>query len=227
MADNGAGAKQGINAGAQAVAAVVVVGGLLGSAWGLGALGENSSERGPAVCSSTEHEDLPAGYVSGPELCAALNRPDLPALLGTPEESALTATGGVSWFSPAGEDKIATPVANVQLKTYYVKLSASHDRLSVGDLADFLGATVEETTVLGRPAVLMSDSTISISFHNGKAGTGPGGIARHLVVAKDAQDTGGSFEVAIWRADGSLPDDAALIRTAEQVLPGVPGWTAG
>ncbi len=70
-------------------------------------------------------------------------------LLGTPEESALTATGGVSWFTPVGGEKIATPVANIQLKTYYVKLSASHDRLPVTHMADFLGDTAQQTTVPG------------------------------------------------------------------------------
>lgn len=47
------------------------------------------------------------------------------------------------------------------------------------------------------------------------------------MVAKDAQDGGGSFEVVIWCQDGRLPDDTALFRTAEQVLPTIPGWTAG
>ncbi|MFD4624495.1 hypothetical protein [Streptomyces sp. NPDC058475] len=37
----------------------------------------------------------------------------------------------------------------------------------------------------------------------------------------------GSFEVVIWRQDEVPPDDAALLRVAEQVLPTVPGWTAG
>ncbi|MCX5611797.1 DUF6215 domain-containing protein [Streptomyces sp. NBC_00047] len=145
----------------------------------------------PAACSSQD-QDLPAGYVSGVQLCTALNRPDLPVLFGT---------------------------------------SASYDRLPVAETADLLGFTAQKTTVLGRPAVLYSDRTIGIilNFNGGKTstGTGPGGIARSLVVAKDAQDGGGSFEVVIWRQDGRLPDDTALFRTAEQVLPTSPGWTAG
>ncbi|MEU9250461.1 DUF6215 domain-containing protein [Streptomyces sp. NPDC048270] len=224
MADGVAVSKQGINAGAQAVAAVVVVGGLLGGAWALGETGQGSSDRRPAACSNTEDEDLPAGYLSGGQLCAALNRPDLPVLLGTPEESALTATGGVSWSTPVGGEKIATPVARIQLKTYHVKLSASHDRVPVTGVAGLLGGTAQKTTVLGRPAVLGSERTLSLSVGGGKAWTGSGGIARYVLVAKDARDSGGCFEVVIWRADGGLPDDAALLRTAERVLPTVPGW---
>ncbi|MCX5011310.1 DUF6215 domain-containing protein [Streptomyces sp. NBC_00555] len=175
---------------------------------------------------------MPAGYVSGAPLCTALNRPDLRVLLGTAEEHALGADGGVSWFSPVGgAGKIATPQAKVPLQTYSVQLSASYDRLPVAETADLLGFTAQRTTVLGRPAVLYSDRTIGITlnFNGGKTstGTGPGGIARSLVVAKDAQDGGGSFEVVIWRQDGRLPDDTALFRTAEQALPTIPGWTAG
>lgn len=234
MAGELAASKKGINAAAQAVAAVVLVGGLFGGAWVMDEIEESNYVDRPAACSSGKDEDLPEEYVSGAELCAALNRPDLPALLGTPDEQALTAGGSASWFSPVGgADKIATPSAEVQLETYSVQLSASYNRLPVAQTARFLGVDAQKTTVLGRPAVLYSDRTIAISFDlgGGKNGTGtrtgPGGIARSLVVAKDAQDGGGSFEIVIWRQDGRLPDDAALFRTAEQVLPTIPGWTAG
>ncbi|WP_328891535.1 hypothetical protein [Streptomyces sp. NBC_00316] len=46
-------------------------------------------------------------------------------------------------------------------------------------------------------------------------------------MAQDAKDSGGSFEVTLWRADGGVPDDAVLLRAAEKVLPTVPGWAAG
>ncbi len=54
MADEVAGSKQGINAGVQAVVAVVVVGGLLGGAWALGETGENRSDPGPTFRCSSE-----------------------------------------------------------------------------------------------------------------------------------------------------------------------------
>jgi hypothetical protein len=46
------------------------------------------------------------------------------------------------------------------------------------------------------------------------------------VVAQNAKDGGGSFEIAVWRQDAMPPDDAALLRVAEEVLPRIPGWTA-
>jgi len=206
MADD---AKKSMNAGAQAVAAVVVVGGVLGGMWALGEAGGNTATDGPAVCSAS-HTRLPAKYVSGAQLCKALNRPDLPMLLGTPAEQAETASGGGGWTTLAGGTKIATPDATVKLKTYSVQLSA------------------EKKTVLGHPAVLYSDQTISLTFDGSKLGTGPGGgIARCLMVARDVKDGGGSFEVAIWRQDAVPPDDAALFRIAEEALPRIPGWTAG
>jgi hypothetical protein len=45
-------------------------------------------------------------------------------------------------------------------------------------------------------------------------------------VARDAQDSGGSFDVTLLRADGAVPDDAVLLRVAEKVLPTSPGWAA-
>jgi len=224
MADD---AKKSMNAGAQAVAAVVVVGGVLGGMWALGEAGGNTATDGPAVCSAS-HTRLPAKYVSGAQLCKALNRPDLPMLLGTPAEQAETASGGGGWTTLAGGTKIATPDATVKLKTYSVQLSASYDHLPVAQMADLLGTRAEKKTVLGHPAVLYSDQTISLTFDGSKLGTGPGGgIARCLMVARDVKDGGGSFEVAIWRQDAVPPDDAALFRIAEEALPRIPGWTAG
>ncbi|WP_406308939.1 hypothetical protein [Streptomyces sp. NBC_00623] len=75
---------------------------------------------------------------------------------------------------------------------------------------------------------MYSDRTISISFRLDGSDTdsGPGVPARALTVARDAEDSGGSFEVVLWRADGGVPDDAVLLRVAEKVLPTVPGWAA-
>jgi hypothetical protein len=225
MVDDFAEPKKVKSAGAQAAAAVVLVAGVMGGMWGLGVFQQKPDASEPAACSST-HDALPSQYVSGAQLCAALNRPDLPTLLGTPEDRAQTAGGSENSITLAGGAKIATPEANVVLKTYSVKLSASYDHLPVAQMADLLGKTAQTKTVLGHPAVLYSDRTIAITFTSGKTSTGPGAIARRLLVARNAKDGGGSFEVVIWRQDDVLPDDAALFRVAEQVLPTIPGWTA-
>ncbi|AVH56084.1 MULTISPECIES: DUF6215 domain-containing protein [Streptomyces] len=227
MVDDFAESKKSMSAGAQAAAAVVVVAGVMGGMWGLGEVLQGKPDDGePADCSISSTQDaLPSKYVSGAQLCTALNRPDLPTLLGTPEERAETAGGSDSWITLAGGTEIAAPEANVALKTYSVKLSASYGRLPVAQEADYLGETAQTRTVLGHAAVLSSDRTIALTFNGGKIDTGPGGIARRLLVARDAKDGGGSFEIVIWRQDAVPPDDAALFRVAEQVLPTIPGWT--
>ncbi|MGW8401136.1 DUF6215 domain-containing protein [Streptomyces lydicus] len=238
MDDNSARSKKGMGAGAQALAAVVLVSSLVGGMWGLRDLGDVSTdETKPAACDSAQDarpskQPKQSKQVSGAQLCTALNRRDLPTLLGTPDERAETAGGSESWMKGAGGTKIVTPEATVQLKTYAVKLSASYDRLRVAQSVRLLGETAEAKKVLGRPAVLYSDRTIALSFsfdgHKiGQSDSRPGGIARSLVVAKDAKDGGGSFEIALWRQDEGMPDDEALLRVAEKVLPTIPGWNAG
>lgn len=111
-----------------------------------------------------------------------------------------------------------------------MKVTASYDRLPVAGMAGLLGDTAREQTVLGHPAVLYSDRTIALRINLGGTGGGsgaPGGIARHLLVARDAKDGGGSYELVVWRQDDMVPDEAALLRVAEQVLPTIPGWTPG
>lgn len=210
----------------QAIAAVAVFLGVVGVLWAQKAFVHPQDARGePASCSKST-DRLPARYVSGARLCEALNRPDLPALLGTPKEQAETAGGSGDWITLAGGTKIPSPEATVTLKTYSVKLSASYDDLSVAEAGGLMG-DARRTTVLGHPAVLYASPTISIGFSlgGGKASTGPGGTARCLLVSKHAKDDGkGTFEVAIWRQDDVPPDDTALERVAEQVLPMVPGW---
>ncbi|WP_406374766.1 DUF6215 domain-containing protein [Streptomyces sp. NBC_00647] len=228
MTDGAAGSKNGAGAGSQAVSAVLMVALVAASIWLLAqVLPQNSgAASGPAICSK-EDSRLPAKYVSGEQLCEALNRKDLPALLGTPDEHAETASGSGGYFTVAGDTRIASPEANVTLTSYSVKLSASYDRLSVAQWVDLLGASAEPRTILGHPAVLYSDRTVALTLGSGKADAGPGGTARRLVVAKDAKDGGGAFEVVIWRQDDVTPDDAALLRVAEAVLPTLPGWTNG
>ncbi|MFJ7158586.1 DUF6215 domain-containing protein [Streptomyces sp. NPDC101118] len=226
-----AGGRKGMGAGAQAIAAVVLVGGVGGGLWGLGEVMGNTggTGRGPAECTA-ERSTASAPQLSGGELCTALNRPDLPVLLGTPGEQALTASGGDGVFTPAGGGaKVVTPSATVQLATYQVKLSAAYNRLRAGQMATLLGGTAEKRTVLGRPATLYSDRAMAISLGASEGGqmAGPGPVTRSLVIAKNAKDTGGYFELVVWREDGRIPDDAALLRVAEQVLPTVPGWNRG
>ncbi|MEU3983139.1 DUF6215 domain-containing protein [Streptomyces sp. NPDC026672] len=215
-----------VNTGAQVLAAVLVVGGVLGGLWAHDEYVGTGDEREPAVCPAP-HDSPSSRRVSGPRLCAALNRPDLPSLLGTPQEYAETADGDESSFDLAGGTRITTPEATVTLTTYSVRLSASDDDLPVAGLTGILGARAEERTILGHPAVLYSNRTIAIRFHGREADSGPGGIARGLVVARDPKDGGGTFEIAVWRQDDVPPDDAVLLRVAEKVLPTIPGWDAG
>lgn len=227
MDDEFAEPEPGMRVGVQVAAALVLTVAAVGVLWGLGVFSPKSGSGKPAVCSST-HDVLPPQYASGAQLCAALNRSDLPALLQTPTEQALNASGSADWMT-IGSTKIAAPQADVQLRTYSLQLSASYDDLPVAQSVPVLGSSAQARTVLGHPAVLYSDRTVALSFSlgGGKASSGPGGIARCLLVARSAKDGGGSFEIDLWRQDDVLPDDAALLRVAEQVLPTLPGWTVG
>ncbi|MFJ3302144.1 DUF6215 domain-containing protein [Streptomyces sp. NPDC086549] len=224
MADAVAAAEKSPNAWAQAVAAVVLISALGGGLWALQKTSAHNADE-PATCSA-DKKAKPSKRVSGTELCTALNRTDLPTLLGTPQEQAETAHGSQTSFELPSGTRIAIPEATVTLETYSVKLSRSYDDLPIAGTTDRLSSP-EKKTVLGHPAVLYSDRTIALSFSlgGGKAESGPGGIARTLQVAPDPKDGGGSFEIAIWRQDSVVPDDAALLRVAEKVLPTLPGWT--
>ncbi|MCQ4044684.1 DUF6215 domain-containing protein [Streptantibioticus rubrisoli] len=221
--------NRGAGAWGQAVAAVALVGVLVVGLWAFGKAPSPGSEPRPATCPGGESEKAQRQaprHVSGAQLCEALNRADLAELLGTPGETAKTADGGGGTVKLAGGEEIDTPSARVEFATYTVTLSASYDRLPVGGSAALLGDGARQQTVLGRPAVLDSDRTISLRFRldGSDASSGPGVPARTLTVARDAKDSGGSFELALWRADGGVPDDAVLLRVAEEVLPTVQGW---
>lgn len=213
----------------QAVAAVALVAALCAGAWASGALSDSSGVAKPATCSDGEPTTAAGkAHVSGAQLCEALNRPDLAELLGTPGQIAKTASGSDSSMSLLGGKDIPTPSAQVKFETYTVTLAGTFDGLPVAGSASLLGRGAQQRTVLGRPAVLYSDQTISIRFRldGGDAQTGPGVPARVVSVAQNAKDSGGSFEVTLWRSDGLIPDDAVLLRVAEKLLPTVPGWTA-
>ncbi|BDH11323.1 DUF6215 domain-containing protein [Streptomyces hygroscopicus] len=236
MADDIDTAVTGAGAVGQALAAVALVAAL---GVGLWTVGESSpppdSAPPPATCSGGEPEKAAGAsgkaprQVSGAQLCKALNRPDLAELLGTPGEAVKTAGGSSSSTRFGNGKEIATPSAQVEFGTYTVNLSATYDRHPVAGSAGLLGAGARQRKVLGRPAVIYADRTLSISFRlDGKdSAGGPGVPARTVTVARDVKDSGGSFEVSLWRTDGAVPDDAVLLRVAEKVLPTVPWWGAG
>ncbi|MFJ8016856.1 DUF6215 domain-containing protein [Streptomyces sp. NPDC096339] len=230
---NGAGDGTGVNAAAQAIMAVVLVGGLAAAAWVTrDSFDTKAADPKPAVCPAVAEAGT-AGRSeadeTGAQLCRALNRPDLPTLLGTPRDMVRNASGKGGEFTHADGRKTVTPEAEVGLEAHSVKLSATSGELEIADMARLLGPSVERTTVLGHPAVLYSDRTIALTFRfdGQKSTAGQGGIARRLIVAKGPGDGGGWFEVVVWRQDDRTPDDGALFRVAEQVLPAAPGWAAG
>ncbi|SOD67373.1 hypothetical protein SAMN06272781_1009 [Streptomyces sp. 1222.2] len=228
----GAGARAGsgkeMSTAAQVISAVATVGVLLGGLWALGDfLDQTPRTLGPAACSSSDDASpAPRGKVSGARLCTALNRADLPALLGTPTEQAVSASGSESESKWADGTTTVTPEAKVELDTYAVELSASYEDLPVAESVGYLGADATSRTVLGHRAVLYSGQTIAISFRldGSDAESGPGGVARRLLVATDPKDSGSTYEIVIWRQDSQRPDDQALFRIAEKVLPTLPGW---
>ncbi|MEJ8668601.1 MULTISPECIES: DUF6215 domain-containing protein [unclassified Streptomyces] len=218
--------ENGHNAWGQAVAAVALFAAIAAGLWVSEATSGNSGP--PAATCSDEEPGKSTGRVTGKQLCEALLRPDLAELLGTPTETAKTAFGNDGSAGLEGGKDIPMPTAEVEFDTYTVTLSATYDDLPVAGAHDLLGEG-EQRTVLDRPAVLYSDRTIRINFRldGGDAEAGTGVPLRALMVAQDAKDGGGSYDVTLWRSDGMVPDDAVLLRVAEKILPTVPGWTAG
>ncbi|MFE0554002.1 DUF6215 domain-containing protein [Streptomyces pilosus] len=228
------------NAWGQALAAVAVFAALAAAVW----LGpqllptEDAGRPRAASCASGEDEELPSAYtkkpraVTGEELCAALNRPGLARLLGTPAETATTASG-TSGTAPLTDGKVAQPEAQVQFDTYTVNVSATYNELTMAQsvkLMEFGDETdVRTLSVLGRPAVLFSDHTMRIEFDLGSGGSGgpveQGPLARTLSVALDGKDRGGSYDITVWSTSGTLPEDSALLGIAEAVLPELPERT--
>lgn len=235
MAEENNAPSKGSGAWGQAFAAVALVAALGAGLWAVGGASSSGSDLVPATCSGGEPEKdskeptQTSRHASGAQLCGALNRADLAELLGTPGEIAKSASGSDGSVTLAGGKETATPSARVELGTYTVTLTATYDRLPVATYATLLRDAAQQQKVLGRPAVLYSDRTISIGFRldGGDTRTSPGVPARALAVARDTKDSGGSFEVVLWREDGMVPDDAAVLRVAETILPTVPGWSAG
>lgn len=224
------------NAWVQAVAAVALFGAIAGALWlGPRVMPSDDSAPQPLSCASGEGEELPKVYketprpVTGEELCKALNRPDLATLLGTPEETATTASG-TNNTAPLTDGRVAQPEAEIAFETYTVNVSATYNDLSTEQYVQLMKygneQDVRTLTVLGRPAVFASDHTMKIEINlGGSASGGPveqGPLARTLSVALDPKDRGGSFDVTVWSTSGALPDDSVLLAIAEKVLPTIP-----
>ncbi|MFD0573789.1 DUF6215 domain-containing protein [Kitasatospora gansuensis] len=205
----------------QTAAAVALAAAVLGGMWAAGLFRSTTADGKPAACSPPKATDAP----EYPALCAALNRPDLPTLLGTPDTPVVIAQSGGGPITLASGTVVYDASAEVQLGSTHVRISDNHD-LSVKTATAFGGSQTRPTSLLGHPAATYSDHTLAFDFNlSGKDTTAkPGGIARHLVVAKGADANGGSFEITIWRQDLGSPDDAALFRIAYQVFPTLQGW---
>ncbi|WP_229859159.1 DUF6215 domain-containing protein, partial [Streptomyces anandii] len=183
----------------QALAAVALFGALGGALWlAPQVLPADDSTPKPASCSDDEDEKLPKAFketpqaVTGEELCKALNRPDLARLLGTPGETATTASGSNN-TAALTDGKVAEPEAEVRFDTYTVNVSATYNKLSTAQYVKLMkiggDKNVKTLTVLGRPAVYSSDHTMKLQINLGSGGTGgpveQGPLARTLSVALD------------------------------------------
>ncbi|MFG2608469.1 DUF6215 domain-containing protein [Streptomyces sp. NPDC048514] len=221
------------NAWAQAATAVGVFGAIAGTIWLLPHVMPSDDDTArPASCSSEEREKLPKVYrerpeaLTGYELCEALNRHDLARLLGTPGETATTASG-TSNTAPLTDGKVARPEAEVMFDTYTVNISATYGKRSVAQDVKVRKIGGEEdvrtATVLGRPAVFSSEHTIKFEIDLGSGGpVQQGPLARTLSVALDRNDRGGNYDITVWSESGALPDDSVLRDIAEKILPSLP-----
>ncbi|MEU1533973.1 DUF6215 domain-containing protein [Streptomyces fagopyri] len=220
----------------QAFAAVALFGALGAMLWvAPHVMPSANSTPKPASCSDGEREALPKAYektprpVTGEELCKALNRPDLAAVLGTPGETATTASGSNN-TALLTDGKVAEPEAEVAFDTYTVNVSATYNDLSIGQEVKLMKfgdeKDVKTLTVLGRPAVYSSSHTMKLEINLGSGGSGgpveQGPLARTLTVALDRKDRGGSYDITVWSKSGALPDDGVLVDVAEKVLPTIP-----
>ncbi|MEU9879039.1 DUF6215 domain-containing protein [Streptomyces phaeochromogenes] len=224
------------NAWGQAVAAVAVFGALGAVLWvAPRVMPSDDIAPQPASCSGGAHEELPKVYgqtprpVTGEELCKALNRPDLATLLGTPGETATTASG-TSNTAPLTDGKVAQPEAEVAFDTYSVNVSTTYNKLSIDQYVKLMKFGDEQDirtlAALGRPAVLSSAHTMQFEINLGSGGSGgpveQGPLARTLSVALDRDDRGGYCEITVWSKSGALPDDGVLLDIAGKVLARIP-----
>ncbi|MFF3712931.1 DUF6215 domain-containing protein [Streptomyces phaeochromogenes] len=224
------------NAWGQAIAAVAVFGALGAALWvAPRVMPSDDIASQPASCSGGTHEELPKAYkqtpepVTGEELCKALNRPDLATLLGTPGETATTASG-TSNTAPLTDGKVAQPEAEVTFDTYSVNVSATYNELSIDQYVKLMKfgdeQDIKPLAALGRQAVLSSAHTMKFEINLGSGGSGgpveQGPLARTLSVALDRNDRGGYCEITVWSKSGALPDDSVLLNIAGQLLARIP-----
>ncbi|MCX5400681.1 DUF6215 domain-containing protein [Streptomyces sp. NBC_00102] len=225
------------NAWGQAAAAVGVFAALGVAVWLGPHLQSTDDDSTPQAvsCPRGDDEELPSAYrqtpqaVTAEELCKALNRPDLATLLGTPGEIATSASGN-SNTALLTDGKVAQPEAEVQFHTYTVNVSATYDKLSIAQYVKVMEfgeeTDIKKLSVMGRPAVLSSQHTMSIRINPGSDGSGgsigQGPLARTLSVAFDGKDRGGYYDITVWGRSGAFPDDSALLDIAEAVLPTIP-----
>ncbi|MGW0796468.1 DUF6215 domain-containing protein [Streptomyces sp. NPDC002692] len=224
----------------QAFAAVGLFGVLAAVLWWAPDMTSDNNTRQPASCSDGKREELPKAYkaeprpVTGEELCEALNRSDLAELLGTPGETATTASGSNN-TALLTDGKVAEPEAEVAFDTYTVNVSATYNKLSTEQYVKLMKygneRDVKPVTVLGRPAVFSSDHTMKFEISlGGDGGSGgpveEGPLARTLSVALEREDRGGYYDITVWSSTGALPDDSALLDIAEKVLPAIHGRAA-
>ncbi|WP_405003581.1 DUF6215 domain-containing protein [Kitasatospora purpeofusca] len=180
---------------------------------------DTTNGSGHARCAPPQSDDAP-GY---PALCAALNRPDLPDLAGVPGGH-VSLAGSHLAVRLDGDGK-EPPVATAQVQIGSVQVSVTdYPDLAPKDFLIFSDLPRGQAPVLGHPVTVYRMRTIGGA---GATGTpGPGGYSRHLVVAKGADGSGGSFDLSYWRRDATTEDDTALRRIAEAVLPTLQGWAA-
>ncbi|MGV9273304.1 DUF6215 domain-containing protein [Streptomyces griseosporeus] len=225
------------NAWGQAAAAIGVFALIAGVLWaGPRLLPSEDTTPRSVSCPEAGKEELPKAFrdtpraVTGDELCKLLNSPALAQLLGTPTEKA-TAASATNNTAPLTDGKVAQPEAEVTFDTYTVNVTATYNHLSVAQYVKLMKYGSEQDVrtlkVLDRrPAVLSSDHTMKISIDlGGSASGGPveqGPLARTLTVALDRGDGGGYYDITVWSQSGLLPDDSALLKIAEKVLPAIP-----
>ena len=92
----------------------------------------------------------------------------------------------------------------------------------------------EVAPLAGRPAVAYSEPLRWMVIHLGTGspgpgsvsggGSDPGGTAYHRVVARNADGSGGSLEVSLWREDGGDVDSDLLPGLAEELMADLEGW---
>ncbi|PBC70919.1 hypothetical protein BX265_5479 [Streptomyces sp. TLI_235] len=205
----------------QAAAALVLSAAVLAGMWQAGLFSGSPVADGgkPAACNPPKATDSP----EYPALCAALNRPDLPALIGAPTEHVSIAQSGGGPITHGDGTTEFDASAQVQIGPVCVRITHNHD-LSVRDVTGLTSLLAEPATVLGHPAATYRSATLALVFKGGRTSTGTGGVARNLTVALGPDLDGETVELAVWRQDDTAPDEAALFRIAEQVLPTVQGW---